>query len=391
MRKKPLILKTHIRNPDKRHIRKAAKVCKKGGVIAFPTETVYIVGGRMSAAGIEKRLREITGRPETDFFVHHVSDWSMLEALQIKKTPLVRSMVCRFWPGPVTLVVPDLLDRRIGVRFSRNKIACMLIREIGEPLITAGANRSGESSPHTAHQVVERLHDTFDCLIDGGKTEFRFHSTIVDLVGEVPVLLRKGAQAPEVEKAVLKFQSGRYPRKRVLILCTGNICRSPMAEGLLKHEIEKRELSGDIEVISCGTRARDGVPCTSETASVMQERGIDLSKFRSRLCRGGDLWTSNLVIAMTPRHALEVAKILPSAKERMITLNVGDPIGKGMDVYEKTCRDMEMQLKRYLDVILGLKTENKRQRTEDRRQKTDDKRPKAEDRRLNAEDRRRKF
>ena len=121
MRKKPLILKIDGRDPDIARIRKAVNACKEGKVIAFPTETVYIVGGRMSAFGIEKRLREITGRPETEPFVYHVSDWSMLDALKVKKTPLVRSMARQFWPGPVTLVIPDLPGRRIGVRFSRNK------------------------------------------------------------------------------------------------------------------------------------------------------------------------------------------------------------------------------------------------------------------------------
>ena len=276
----------------------------------------------------------------------------MLDALKVKKTPLVRSMARQFWPGPVTLIVPDLAGQKIGIRFPRNKIALALIREIGEPFIAAGANRSGKPSPCTAPQVAEELHGDLNCLIDGGKTELRLDSTIVDLTGEVPVVLCEGAQGSDVEKAVLKIQSGKCPRKRILIVCTGNVCRSPMAEGWLKREIEQKGLSAEIEVISCGTRAQDGVPCTSETEILMQDRGIDLGKFRSRLCRGGDLWSSDLVFAMAPQHALEVAKILPSAKERTITLNVDDPIGMGMDVFEKTLLDIETKMERHLDTIL---------------------------------------
>ena len=200
MRKKTLILKIHGRDPEKARIRKAGSICKKGKLIAFPTETVYVVGGRMSAAGIEKRLCEITGRSEVGPFIYHVSDWSMLDALGIKKTPLVRSMAQQFWPGPVTLIVSNLAGRKMGIRFPRNKIALALIRETGEPLLTAGANLNGKPSAHTAHQVMEGLSGGFDCLIDGEKTEFRLTSTIVDLTGEGPLILRKGAQALEVEK-----------------------------------------------------------------------------------------------------------------------------------------------------------------------------------------------
>jgi len=354
MKKKPLTLKINGHDPDKKCVRKAVEVCKKGKVIAFPTETVYAVGGRMHASGIEKQLREITGRPETEPFIYYISDWSMLDTLKIKRTPLVCSMASQFWPGPVTLIVFDLQGKKIGIRFPRNKIALAVIRETGEPLIAAGANRRGKPAPHTAHQVLEGFPGDFDCLIDGGKTELRSNSTIVDLTGENPVVLRKGAHGSTVEKAVLKIQAEKCPRKRILIVCTGNACRSPMAEGLLRQEIEKKGLSGDIEVSSCGTHARDGVPCTSETEIVMRNREIDLSKFRSRLCRGRDLWAADLIFAMAPQHARDIAKRLPSVKTKMITLNVDDPIGMGMVVYEKTFHDIETKLKQHRNTIFRL-------------------------------------
>jgi len=347
MKKKPVILKIRGRDLDKQRIRKAVNACKENKVIAFPTETGYRVGGRMSAPGIEKRLREITGHLGTEPFTYYVSDWWMLDALKVSKAPLVRLRVRQFWPGSAALVVPDLTGRKIRIRFPSNKVALALIRETGEPLIAAGASRSGRLSPHTGRQALENFCGDFDCLIDGGKTEFSLDSTVVDLTGGVPGILRKGAQSPEVEKTVERIRSGKCPRRRILIVCTGNACRSPMAEGWLKREIEEKGLSEEIEVFSCGIRARDGVPCTLGTEIVMRHRKIDLPKFRSRLCRQGDLWSSDLIIAMAPQHALEIAKILPSVKERTITLNVDDPIGKGLDVYEKTFRDIEIQLERH--------------------------------------------
>lgn len=354
VRKKTFLFKIDSRHPDRRAICKAARVFKEGKIIAFPTETVYAIGGKRHSSAIEKRLHEIMEHSPKASLSYCIGDWLMLESLKIKKKPMIASMVRQFWPGPVIFIVSDLAGRQIRIQFPRNKIALALIQEIKEPMIMVDEVLSGHSSPRTASEISEMFHNRFDCLIDGGRTELRQSATIVDLTGEMPVMLHKGAQGSEVEKVALEIQSGKCPKKRILVVCTGNICRSPMAVEWLKCWIEQKGLSSEIEVMSCGTHAHDGVPCTPETEILMKERGIDLKHFRSRLCRGGDLWSSDLIFAMSPQHARAMGKLLPSVKGKTIILDVDDPAGKGLDFHQKAIWDIEKKLKHHETTIFRL-------------------------------------
>lgn len=350
----PVIVKLDGRNLDMPRLREVVRACREDKLVVFPTETVYGIGGRMSLPGIEERLCQIKERPGEKPFAYHIGDWGMLETLQVPVTPVFRFMALQFWPGPVTLIVKDRSGAKIGLRFPRHRIASALINEIGEPFVASSANKSGQASPHTAPQAVESLGDAVEYVIDGGKTEFALDSSVVDLTGGEPVVMRKGAQGAEVEKAVEKLKSGKYPRKRILVICTGNSCRSPMAEGWLRHELELKGLSSQIEVSSCGMAAREGLPVSSEAELVLRNREIDISRHRTHACRKSDLWGADLILAMASQHAEDAARLWAPSREKTIVLDVPDPIGMGMNVYEATLADIERKIRQCMIEVTKL-------------------------------------
>ncbi len=348
----PEIIKLDPRDPDCVQLKRVVDASREGEVVGFPTETVYGIGGLMSVPGVEKRLQEIKGRREGKPFAFHIGDWDMIDRLGVVQTPMVRFLMRSFWPGPITLVVKNTAGETIGVRFPRNKVARLLIRESGEPFIATSANQSGLLSPHTAHQVVEQLGSKIRLLIDTGRTEFSHDSTVLDVSGEEPVILRKKAYGTEVEKAVARVKTDQYPKKKILVVCTGNSCRSPMAEGWLKKELELKGLSDEIEVASCGIGARDGLPAASEAEYVMRNRGVDLSCFKSRQCRDSDIWGADVILVMAEHHADSVEELMPGSREKIQCLDVEDPIGLGMMVYEKTINQIEKKIRNIFHKIV---------------------------------------
>ena len=118
-----------------------------------------------------------------------------------------------------------------------------------------------------------------------------------------------------------------------------------MAEGWLKKELERKGLSDEIEVASCGIGARDGLPAASEAEYVMRNRGVDLSCFKSHQCRDSDIWGADVILVMAGHHADSVEELMPGSREKIQCLDVEDPIGLGMMVYEKAINQIERKIR----------------------------------------------
>ncbi|MEU4645110.1 L-threonylcarbamoyladenylate synthase [Micromonospora sp. NPDC023814] len=193
-------------------IAEAASVLRTGGLVAFPTETVYGLGANALDPRAAARIFEAKARPSFDPLITHLADAAELEKLVGAVPPVVATLAERFWPGPLTLIVdrpaaiPPIVTSGLAtmaVRVPDNTYARALIAEAGVPVAAPSANRFGQLSPTRAEHVVRGLGAAVDVVLDGGPTRCGIESTIVDARGERPVVLRLGALPLEaLEEAV---------------------------------------------------------------------------------------------------------------------------------------------------------------------------------------------
>lgn len=200
-----------VLSPTAENLALAADIICRGGLVSFPTETVYGLGANALSAEAAVGIFEAKRRPSFDPLIVHVADWAMLVRVVQEVPPQAERLIERFWPGPLTLVlsksaeVPGIVTSglpTVAVRMPRHPVALELIRRAGVPLAAPSANPFGYLSPTRAEHVERMLGDSVDLILDGGATGFGVESTIL-LLGERPVLLRHGATPLEDLEAML--------------------------------------------------------------------------------------------------------------------------------------------------------------------------------------------
>jgi protein-tyrosine phosphatase len=336
-------------------IHRAVQALAEGQLVAFPTETVYGIGASACLPEAVDRLQALKERDQKSPFAIAIK--SAEEALDFvpDMEPLARRLARRCWPGPVTLVVDSQhtdglaaqLPREvrelvspngtIGLRVPANEILLDVLRMLAGPIALTSANRHGEPEAITADDVRESVGDEVALILDDGPCRYGQPSSVVRVHDNQLQVLREGV----VAEGTLK----RLASAMVVFVCTGNTCRSPMAEALMRQRLAKlkkcpvEELEDHgIIVRSAGISATAGSPASIESVDVMRELDIDLTMHESQPLTEQIVRHADLLLTMTAGHWQAIVRHWPGAADRTQMLlpeqiDVADPIGRTMDAY----------------------------------------------------------
>lgn len=351
--------------PDNRYsdFAACAKMLRDGGLIVFPTETVY--GAAVSAiseSGVQ-RLRAAVGAPADATFTVHLARPSDGRQFVTAPSAVARRLMRRGWPGPLTLslretrpaetpivrrlggaTLPAVFNgERVALRCPVHRAAADLLAECDVPVVATSAARRGAEPPHTADDALRALGDAADLVLDAGRTPLNARSTVVSVQGDEWTIEREGV----LDKRTVS----RLARSEMLFVCTGNSCRSPMAEYLFRDRLGKA-LGLTPEALrragwfvsSAGTFAGPGGSMSEGTFDVLRARGIDGSPHRTMPLTIERIQQAERIYCMTPEHLRSVVALAPGAADRAALLRadgpIADPIGGGPAEYERCAEEI---------------------------------------------------
>ncbi|MBN1506160.1 MAG: threonylcarbamoyl-AMP synthase [Sedimentisphaerales bacterium] len=346
---------------DLDRIKEAAGIVEAGGLVAFPTETVYGIACRVRRDTLA-RLDEIKGRDVNKHYTLHTGQIEEYRRYVPRARLREEKLARQAWPGPLTLIFrlepshvaeqkkhidTDALDAlykndSIGIRCPDHPVASLLLRSTNSPIVAPSANLSGKDPAVNADQVLAQLSDHVDAVLDGGSCKYGRSSTVATVNARGVEVLRQGIYSQD--------QLQTMSQVAFLFVCTGNTCRSPMAEGLFrKHLAEKIGCGIDelealgYKVLSAGTMDMAGMPASIEAVSACGQKGVDLEEHMSRRLTRSLIEVSDLIFCMARSHCDQVTSLLPEAEARCSLLagdrEIPDPIGRPQEYFDR-CADL---------------------------------------------------
>jgi len=343
-------------------VREAAAALAGGALVVFPTETVYGVGASAVHHEAIAALDALKTRAPDKPYALHLAGPEEATRYAGPLSPLTERLIRKTWPGPLALVVPDrrpkdadtggLIEEGIyyngtvGLRCPSDSVGRAILRAAGVPVAASSANAAGRPPPREAREALAEFDGKVSLIVDAGPTAYARPSTVVRVREDDSYeILREGA--------ITARRVRRLARTRLLVVCTGNLCRSPMAVGLAKKMLADRlgcdpeELEDrGLEIASCGTGAGGDQPASTNAVETMREEGIDVRHHRSRPMTVDSLLAADYIWVMTRGHLEAVAALAPEVANRAVLIDpdgkdVSDPMRGDLAAYQACARHLE--------------------------------------------------
>jgi L-threonylcarbamoyladenylate synthase len=326
-------------NDRPRLVAETAERLRRGELVVLPTETVYGLAVLPSHREAVARARALKGRDGNQPFTWHLAQKADAEPLVGRLPPRIRRLLDRYWPGPLTVILPTPDGGSAGLRLPAHPFTRDVIAACGEPLWMTSCNFTGEPPLLDAAAIAEQWKDGVTAVLDDGPSPIGMASTIVRATGPALEVLREGILSRD---EVL-----RTAAECILFVCSGNTCRSPMAEGIAR-DLAGRKLGVPADQVlahglyfqSAGTSTMAGMPASEGSLAAAMELGIDLTNHQSQALDESLVQRADRIYCMGQNHRRAILAEVPQASERTKLLrpdgrDIGDPYGGDLKVYRR--------------------------------------------------------
>ncbi len=360
---------------DTEAIQRAGRLLRNGAIVAFPTETVYGLGAKAEPA-VLSRLNAIKGRPADKRYSLHIGCLEDLARYVPRPTLQAKKLMQTMWPGPMTIIFePDkeslekiraalppktyeLLyrDGSLGVRYPDNPVACAVLKAAVAPIVAPSANPAAQAPAVSADEVAAYFNGHIEMIVEApGSCRHRLNSTVVRVGEKGVTVLREGVYS--------RPQTLEATRVHLLFVCTGNTCRSPMAEALCRKYLADK-FNCDLDaveefgytIISAGVAAFESMPASRHALEVSRQKGTPLDNHRSSRLTAAMIQQADLIFVMNESHLQYIRQTAAETESKCYLLDasgeIADPVGYDVEVYRSCAEQIERSINERMNALL---------------------------------------